>query len=98
MNLMGQKWTGKVSRAATGGVFNATRGGYDHAVGYGLRPMTQGGVLSYAGAAGGGGSVVTVDMRGSTIYGVDDLENRIHGAVNRANDVTATKLRKKASY
>ncbi len=70
--------------------------------GYGLTKMATGGILSFAagGIASGGGSwgQTIVDLRGATIYGIDDLNRTIERAVDKAHDKTATKLRKKATY
>lgn len=72
--------------------------------GYGPKKTSTGGILSFGNGVsrGGGGTTsmgeVTIDLRGAQIIGVNDLENRIKKAVKTANEETAIRMRKKASY
>lgn len=70
--------------------------------GYGLVRMATGGIYqapaSRAVAQLGSAPPVTIDLRGAQIIGVNDLETKIENAVTRANQKTATHMRKKASY
>lgn len=68
--------------------------------GYDLVKMARGGIIGGSSTTETfrGSMTTVVDMRNSIVYGVDDLERKIDGAVDKANAKAATKMRKKATY